>query len=159
MIFFFPYNPPPPLPRQTPRPSHPEKLDFGPFRLRLAPFGLRLAPFGSVSGLFRVRFGVLGGVGVGSGRGASVREKNITTQKSSNWPLLDILMGFLTFSLTFGPIFLGCPRWHLYRAGAETLPKLSRNFPSFPERFSHWWTHKSQFWYPPQRFGSLLRMP
>ena len=39
-------------------------------------------PFGSVSGLFRVRFGVLGevlgGVGVGSGRGASVREKNIT---------------------------------------------------------------------------------
>ena len=31
------------------------------------------------SGLFRVRFGVLGGVGVGSGRGASVREKNVTT--------------------------------------------------------------------------------
>ena len=42
-----------------------------------------MAPFGSVSGLFRVRFGsvsgVLGGVVVGSVRGASVREKNITT--------------------------------------------------------------------------------
>ena len=77
----FPLQPPPapPLPRQTPRPSHPEKLDFGPFRLRLAPFRLR---FGSVSGLSRVRFGSVsgcwGGVGVGSGRGASVREKNIT---------------------------------------------------------------------------------
>ena len=34
--------------------------------------------FGSVSGPFRVRFRVLGGVEVGSGRGASVREKNIT---------------------------------------------------------------------------------
>ena len=33
-----------------------------------------------VLGPFRVRFEVLGGVGVGSGRGASVREKNITTQ-------------------------------------------------------------------------------
>ena len=32
----------------------------------------------SVTGPFRVLFGVLGGVGVGSGRGASVREKNIT---------------------------------------------------------------------------------
>ena len=66
VIFFFPYNPPPPLPRQTPRPSHPEKLDFGPFWLRLAPFRLRLAPFGSVSAPFRapfrVRFGVSGGV-------------------------------------------------------------------------------------------------
>ena len=85
VIFFFPYNPPPPLPRQTPRPSHPEKLDFGPFRLRLALFGSVSAPFGSVwlrfgsvLAPFRVRFGVLGGVGVGSGRGASVREKNIT---------------------------------------------------------------------------------
>ena len=45
---------------------------IGPFS---APFGLR---FGSVLGPLRVRFGVLGGVGVGSGRGASVREKNIT---------------------------------------------------------------------------------
>ena len=75
-------TPQPPIPRQTPRPSHPEKLDFGPFWLRLAPFRLRLAPFrvcfGSVSGAFWVLFGVLGGVGVGSGRGASAREKNIT---------------------------------------------------------------------------------
>ena len=55
-----------------PRPSHPEKLDFGPFRLRFGSLWLR---FGSVSGLFRVRFRVLGGVAVGSGRGASLREK------------------------------------------------------------------------------------
>ena len=66
-----PTNPPPARP-------HPRGLDFGAFRLRFDPFLDRLAPFGSVSGLFRVRFGVLGGVGVGSGRGASVREKNIT---------------------------------------------------------------------------------
>ena len=75
---------PRPPPRQTPpRPSHPRGLDFGPFQLRLAPFRLRFSSvwlrFGSVSGLFRVHFGVLGGVGAGSGRGASVREKNITT--------------------------------------------------------------------------------
>ena len=36
-------------------------------------------PFGSVSDPFRVRFGCWGGVGVGSGRGASAREKSITT--------------------------------------------------------------------------------
>ena len=36
-----------------------------------------MGPFGSVSGLFWVRFGVLGEVGVGSGRGVSVREKNM----------------------------------------------------------------------------------
>ena len=57
VIFFSPYNPPTPLPRQTPRPSHPEKLDFGPFRLRFGSVWLR---FGSVSGPFR---------GVGWGRG------------------------------------------------------------------------------------------
>ena len=78
--------PPPPHPDKPPRPSHPRGLDFGPFRLRLAPFGsvrLRLAPFRV---LFWVRFGsfsgVLGGVGVGSVRGASVREKNITTRRA-----------------------------------------------------------------------------
>ena len=59
VIFFFPYNPPHPIPRQTPRPSHPEKLDFGPFRLCSAPFGVC---FGSVSGPFR-------GVGWGRGEG------------------------------------------------------------------------------------------
>ena len=86
VMFFFPYNPHPPPSRQTPRPSHPRELDFGPFRVRFGCFGsvwVRLGPFwvrfGSVSGLFRVRFGVLGGVGVGSGREASVREKNITS--------------------------------------------------------------------------------
>ena len=45
-------------------------------------FGSVWLRFGSVSGLFRLRFrsvsGVLGGVVVGSVRGASVREKNIT---------------------------------------------------------------------------------
>ena len=81
--FLFPLQPPTPPPpsRQTPWPSHPRELDFGPFRVRL---GLFWVCFGSVSGLFRVCFGsgsvsgpfrVLGGVGVGSGRGASVREK------------------------------------------------------------------------------------
>ena len=50
-----------------------------------APFRVR---FGSVSGPFWVRIRVLGGFRVGSGRGASVREKNITTaqhtRKSGN---------------------------------------------------------------------------
>ena len=77
MIFFFPYNPHPSPSRQTPPAVPPERAWF---RSISAPFGsvrLRLAPFGSVSGLFRVRFGsvsgVLGGVVVGSVRGASVR--------------------------------------------------------------------------------------
>ena len=80
VIVFFPYNPPNPLPRQTPAPVPPRKAEFwsisAPFGSVSAPFGsvwLRLAPFwlrfGSVSGPFRVRFGVLGGVGVGSGWG------------------------------------------------------------------------------------------
>ena len=56
VIFFFPYNPPPPLPRQTPRPSHPESLIS-------VHFGSVSALFGSVSGPFRVRFEVLDGVG------------------------------------------------------------------------------------------------
>ena len=75
--------PPPPTPDKPPRLSHPKGLDFGPFRLRLARFGSVWLRFGSVPGPFRVRFGsvsgVLGGVGVGPVRGASVREKSITT--------------------------------------------------------------------------------
>ena len=55
-------------------------LDFSPFRLHLAPFRVRLAPFrvcfGSVSGPFRVRFGLLGGVGGERGFG---KGKNSTT--------------------------------------------------------------------------------
>ena len=50
-----------------PPPAHPKEFEnarFGPFRVR---FGGTLASLG-----------VLGGVGVGSGRGGSVREKNIT---------------------------------------------------------------------------------
>ena len=79
----FPLQPPPlPTPTNPPRPSHPRGLDFGPFRLRLAPFGsvwLCLAPFRVCSGSVS---GVLGGVVVGLVRGASVREKNITTLSS-----------------------------------------------------------------------------
>ena len=45
VIFFFPYNPPALPSRQTPRPSHPSELDFGPFPVRLGPFRLRLGPF------------------------------------------------------------------------------------------------------------------
>ena len=67
---FYPFTPPPspPIPTNPTRPSHPESLisvHFGSVSVR----------FGSVSGLFRVH---LGGVGVGSGRGASVREKRIS---------------------------------------------------------------------------------
>ena len=81
VIFFFPYTPPIPT---NPPPAVPP--DWAWFRSISAPFGSVSGPFGSVwlrfgsvSGPFRVRFGVLGGVGVGSGRGASVREKNIPT--------------------------------------------------------------------------------
>ena len=81
----------------NPAPSHPRELDFGPFRIRFGPFRLCLAPFrvrfGSVSG----RFGVSGGVGVGSGRGASVREKNITT------------LGLAGFSSIFQMVLHGDP--------------------------------------------------
>ena len=73
VIFFFPYNP---HPKQAPdRPTR-----GGLISVHFGSIWLRSGPFGSVSGLFRVRFGVLGGVGVGSWRGASVREKNITNQ-------------------------------------------------------------------------------
>ena len=85
VIFLFPYNPPTPPAPTNPPPVPPRKAEFcpisAPFGSVSAPFGsvwLRLAPFrvcfGSVSDPFR---GV-GWVGVGSGRGASVREKNIT---------------------------------------------------------------------------------
>ena len=75
----FPLQPPPP-PIPTNPPGHPTRegltsVHFGSNWLRSGPFGSVLAPF-------RVRFGSvsgpLDGVGVGSVRGASVREKNIT---------------------------------------------------------------------------------
>ena len=78
--FLFPLQTPPPPIRQTPRPSHPRGLDFSPFQIRLAPF--------------RVRFGVLGGVAVGSGRGASVREKNITSLGLGNWAFSGLIGAF-----------------------------------------------------------------
>ena len=90
VTFFFPYSPPPPPTPTTPPRVPPEKLDFGPFRLRFGSVSaLFRVCFGSVSGLFRVRFGVLGGVGVRSGRGASVREKNITIQFNLSWAHLN----------------------------------------------------------------------
>ena len=68
MIFFFPYNPHPPIPRSI----------SAPFRVR----------FGSVSALFWVRFGSVSGCWVGSGRGASVREnlwKNLWNPLKNLW--------------------------------------------------------------------------
>ena len=86
VIFFFPYNPPHPPSRQTPRPSHPRELDFGPFRVRLAPFRVRLGPFGSMSGPFRVRFGFVSGCWVGSGWGqGGVRECGFCKGKEDHW--------------------------------------------------------------------------
>ena len=95
--FLFPLQPPqPPYPDKPPRPSPPRKAWF---RSISAPFGLRFGPpFGSVwlrfGSVFRVRFRVLsgcwagvgGGVWVGSGRGASVRQKNITSPGSRGLP-------------------------------------------------------------------------
>ena len=54
VIFFFPYNPPPypDKPPARPTPKSLISVHFGSVWLR----------FGSVSGLFRVRFGSLGGV-------------------------------------------------------------------------------------------------
>ena len=53
-------------------------------KFRFGLFWVCLAPFGSISGLFRVHFGELGGSGVGSGRGASEREKTITDLDKSS---------------------------------------------------------------------------
>ena len=80
---------PPPLPIPTNPPGHPTReglisVHFGSVWLRSAPFGSVWLRFGSVPGPFRVRFGVLGGVVVGSVRGASVREENITTMVSDH---------------------------------------------------------------------------
>ena len=98
MIFFSPYNPqpPPPIPTKPPGRPTPECLisvNFGPggFGSVSGPFRVR---FGSVSGLFWVRFGSVSGPfrgvrlgsGVGSGRGASVREKNITKSLRKSKP-------------------------------------------------------------------------
>ena len=75
---------PPPAPTPTNPPSRPtlESLISVRFGSVSAPFGSVWLRFGSVSGPFeiRVRFGVLGGVGVGSRRGASLREKNVTSK-------------------------------------------------------------------------------
>ena len=82
VIFFFPLQPPPLPPDKVhgcPTREGLISVHFGSVRLRLAPFGSVWLRFGSVSDPFQVRFRVLGGVGVGSGRGASVRQKNITT--------------------------------------------------------------------------------
>ena len=72
--FSLTYSHPPPPPDQTPRPSHPRELDFGPFRVHFGLFRVRLGPF-------QVRLGsVLGGVGVGGVRERGFcKGKNITT--------------------------------------------------------------------------------
>ena len=67
-MFFFPYNPPPPLSRQTPLPSHSRELDFGLFRVR----------FGSFSG---PSWGVVSGRGGVVERGGSVREKMLLVKR------------------------------------------------------------------------------
>ena len=80
VIFFYPYKPPPhpDKPPARPTPKSLISVHFGSVWLRFGSFWLCLA----VSGPFRVLFRVLGGVGLGSGRGASVREKNITKPAS-----------------------------------------------------------------------------
>ena len=76
-MFFFPYNPHPLPPRiPTNPPGRPTReglisVHFGSVWLRSGPFGSVRLRFGSVSC-------PVGGVGVGSVRGASVREENIT---------------------------------------------------------------------------------
>ena len=79
--FLFALQPPPPSPIPTNPPGRPtpESLISVHFGSVSALFGSVWLRFGSVSAPFRLRFGVLGGVGVGLGRGASVREKNITS--------------------------------------------------------------------------------
>ena len=68
VIFFFPYNPHPPPPRQTPPAVPPERARF---RSVSAPFGSVSAPFRLRLALFRLRFGSVSGPfrGVGWGRG------------------------------------------------------------------------------------------
>ena len=71
-----PTPPPHPHPDKPPGRHTPESLilvHFGPFR----------ACFGPVSGPFQVHLGSVSGCWVWSGRGASAREKNITTVSES----------------------------------------------------------------------------
>ena len=78
------------FPLQPPHPPYPDKPPGCP-----TPKSLISVHFGSVSAPFRVRFGVLGGVGVGSGRGASVRERislEYCLINSLAWPCLQILV-------------------------------------------------------------------
>ena len=73
-ILFPLQHPRPPIPTNLPPLTPPKKR---PFRVRFGPSRVR---FGSVSIGFLASLGVLGRVGAGSGRGGSVREKNINTQ-------------------------------------------------------------------------------
>ena len=68
VIFFLPCKPPPPHPDKPPSRPTRQSLISVHFRSVSGPFGSVWLRFGSVSGPFRVRFRVLGGVGVGSGR-------------------------------------------------------------------------------------------
>ena len=130
VIFFFPYNPPPPYPDKPPaRPTRKSLISvhFGSVWLRFSSVGSVWLHFGSVLGPFRVRFGVLGGVGVGSGRGASVREKNITIPgKPRSWPIDKETRKSVSFSMnctTIGVVAASVAQrlHHLCRATAVAL--------------------------------------
>ena len=79
--FLFPLQPPqppPPHPDKAPARPTPKSLISVPSGSVSVCFGFVWLRFGSVSGPFRGVGWGRGGVGVGSGRGASVRETNIT---------------------------------------------------------------------------------
>ena len=112
------YTPPTPLhPDKPPGRPTPESLisvHFGsvPVRFGSVPvrFGSVSGPFRSVSGPFQVRFSSVLGCWVGSGRGASAREKNITSLGSHatpSWPF------FRNRELPANTIQSAPPRHHL----------------------------------------------
>ena len=72
--FLFPLQPP------TPPPPIPKPTREGLISIRFGSVRVRLAPFGSVSGPFRLRFGVLGG----SGKNAHL--DNLSTKKGVSGP-------------------------------------------------------------------------
>ena len=81
--FLFPLQPTPPYADKTPGCPTSESLisvHFGSISVLFGSIWVRLGPFRVYFGSVWGPFGVLDGVGVGSGRGAAVREKNITIQ-------------------------------------------------------------------------------
>ena len=113
--FLFPLQPPPPTIPTNPPAVPPQRAWF---RSVSGPFGC-LGPFwvcfGSVSGPFRVRFGVLGGVGMGSGKGGSVRER------------LSLVKVVFTIAWHWHASSFACPH------PTPTLPHSLPIFPNFPQ--------------------------